>query len=43
MSLDTFLIVASFALCVLCQVGLHHCRHNVRVTYKDQRIPEVRK
>ena len=43
MSLDTFVpIVCAIAL-VVCWVGYRHLSENVRLTYKDQRIPQDKK
>jgi hypothetical protein len=41
--LDTFLIILCLVLGVVCAAGYRYCRDNVKLTYKDQRIPEVRR
>ena len=43
MSLDTFLAIASFVICVAGYVAYRYFSENVYLTYKDQRIPQNKK
>jgi hypothetical protein len=41
--LDTFLIILCIVLGVVCAAGYRYCSDNVKLRYKEQRIPEVRR
>lgn len=43
MTLETFLGIACFILAAVCIAGYRYFSDNVKLRYKDQRIPEVRK
>lgn len=39
MTLDTFLAIMCLVLVVVCAAGCRYLSDNVKLTYKDQRIP----
>lgn len=44
MTLDTFLTIMCLVLSIACAAGCRYLSDNVKLTYKDQRIPtEVRR